>query len=837
MTTRPLEPLKLPLFGTQLIEASAGTGKTYTITSLVLRLLLERRLGVDEIAVVTFTKAATSELRDRSRRRIDEAERVFARGVAPEGDELLQGLLESQKDHAGALSRLRTAQRALDRAAIFTIHGFAQRMLQEHAFESGARFDLELVGDQRTLVTEVAHDFWANEIATLPDSLWKLIAPRGVRLANFVALGYVAAAWPELPLHAPPRASSADSLRTADEAQGALQVSLRRAAMIYRNGGREALSLVSPTALHARHYSFEKIARYRAELEELLGDAVPSLGELPGAVEYLSSDGLSRWIKKGHTAPAHPLFDALQTVRDAFQGAQSAADELLNILRARMVDFARKRVVKEHEHAGTQSFDGLLHGLATALRGKSAAVLARRIRQRYPAALIDEFQDTDPTQYEIFRRVYASGEASDQKPALFLIGDPKQAIYAFRGADVFAYLAAARDAADGAWTLTTNFRSDPGLLAGLNTLFGRLERPFLLESIRYNAVQAPPHRSDRLFRTTARGKERVTPLEIVYLDRATAGSSHATWNGTREWSFIAAQEIARLLASGATLEDGGKSRPVAPGDIAVLTRTNRQAQEIQEHLRALQVPSVLSGDRTVFETEEAEELRRIMRALAEPSSASALRTAMATRFLNADASLIASLEDDETAWETWVARFQEGHTLWVQSGFVHAVEHLFGELETIPSLLAVRGGERRLTNLRHLVELLHSAEKSLHLGVVGLLQWLDEARRDPNGQGMAPEAQQLRLESDADSVTLTTMHKSKGLEYPIVLVPFLGAPSDPFQSEKENLRFHDPKAGERLTLDVRIVPHKTEELAIGEAEYQAETLRLAYVGMTRAKQH
>ena len=828
---KPLVPLELPLVGTQLIEASAGTGKTYTITSIVLRLLIERRLGVDQIAVVTFTKAATSELRERIRRRIDEAERAFSTGHAPDGDELLRGLLSRSTDRADALGRLRVAQRALDRASVFTIHGFAQRMLQEHAFESGARFDLELSADQRTRVTEVAHDFWAKEVATLPDEVWRLLEARRVRLASFVALGYVAAAWPELPLHGAVRASGDSAPEAACEA---LAAAWRHAVSAHRSGASEAFALLSPVKHHATRYSFEKIAAYREELETLLAGEVTAFRELPSALKYLRREAVTL-VKKGHEPPEHPLFSAISALCEASERALQAGDELLNELRTRMVQFARERVTVEHEHAGTQSFDGLLQSLCVALRGKAGAALARRMRTRYPVALIDEFQDTDPTQYEIFRRVYVSERDAKggDAPALFLIGDPKQAIYAFRGADVFAYLAAARDAADGAWTLSTNYRSDPSLLTALNVLFSRTERPFLLDGIRYAMVSAPEGRKDRLFREGAP----LPPFELLYLDRATAGVDSPSWQGQREWTALAAHEIARLLASGACLEEAGRLRAVEPRDIAVLTRTNRQAQEIQDHLRQLRVPAVLAGDRTVFETEEAEELSRVMRALAEPSNASAVRTALATRFFGVSADVIARLADDEAAWETWVARFRAGHVLWTQSGFVHAIGRLMRELDVVAKTLAVLGGERRLTNLRHLVELLHGAEKSEHLGVVGLLQWFDEARRDPNSQGMAPEAQQLRLESDADAVTLTTMHKSKGLEYPIVVLPYLGAASEPFASEKENLRFHDPGDHERLVLDVRIVAHKTPELEIYEREYQAEALRLAYVGLTRAKHH
>lgn len=843
MTLRTLDPFELPLGGTQLIEASAGTGKTYTITSIVLRLLLERGLTVEQIVVVTFTKAATFELRERIRRRIDEAERAFRAGQA-EGDDALLVALLRRVDRAAGLARLRAAQRALDHSAVFTIHGFAQRMLQEHAFESGARFDLELVGDQRALISEVVHDFWSSEVASLPEELWKLLS--GVDAKSllspkaFASLAYVAVAFPDLPLHGsrPARDEVSAPARLLERREARSRAALSALAACrsevvaeFRRDGEAALAALSPTKQHGTYYSFEKLGAMHAALSAL------SHGEevfgLPKPLEYLTSEKLDRYTKKKlWPVPKHALYDAMDAYARACAEVDSAAEELLDELRTRMVEFARERIVLEHRQAGTQSFDDLLHGLCAALRHKAGSVLARRIRERYPVALIDEFQDTDPTQYEIFRTIYASPEAKAESKngaaALFLIGDPKQAIYAFRGADVFAYIAAAKDAADQAWTLSTNRRSDPGLLRALNTLFGRLPQPFLIDSIRYVPVSAPAERSDQLFSDSAR----VTPLELVHLPGEGSEPPSAA-----QWSRLAALEVARVLRSGVRVGDGEAQRLVEPRDIAVLTRTNAQAQDIQAELRALRVPSVLAGDRSVFQTVEAEELAHVMRAMAEPSSPGAVRTALATRFLNVDAHEIARLAEDEAAWELWVTRFRQCHTLWTNSGFVHAVQHLFRELDVVSRTLSLAEGERRLTNARHLIELLHGAETSEHLGVIGLVQWFDQARVDPEGQGMAPEAQQLRLESDADAVTLTTMHKSKGLEYPIVVLPSLGNTSEPFSSEKENLRFHNPEHGDRLELDVRLPAHKPEALAIGKHEHRAEALRLAYVALTRAKHH
>lgn len=840
---KPLDPIALPLSGTQLIEASAGTGKTYTITTIVLRLLLETELSVDQIVVVTFTRAATSELRDRIRLRISAAAAAFegaASGKPPESgkDPVLDSLLRTQ--HAErALGRLRRALRDLDRAAIFTIHGFAQRTLQQHAFESGARFDVELVGEQRLLVTEVAHDFWAKEIATLPEECWRVLRVCNVTLRSVTALAHVAAAWRDLPLE--PDLSSIGSA-DLEGSLGDLSVAWARVVDEYRRGGDAAFALLAKPGFHKTYYSSDRLAAYRRTLDALSSLRPQLFKELPGAFKCLAAGSIK--VNKGYTAPEHPLFDAIAALGEASDRCRAEAGRFVDALRCRLVKFARERVALEHERAGTQSFDDLLHGMRKALceSGKSepgkadkvrGTALARQVRERYPVALIDEFQDTDPVQYEIFRRIYGV-QRRGERTALFLIGDPKQAIYAFRGADIDAYLAAARDAAENVWTLTTNYRSDPGFVSALNCVFERLEEPFLHPGIAYTAVQAAPGRSDG----SSRAGAAMPPLEIAYLTREEAGRTHSrNWEGTEEWQRLASEEIARLLASKVTLPGATGPVPLEPRHVAVLTRTNRQAQDIQEHLRLLGIPSVLQGDRTVFEAPEAGELALLLRALAEPSSGGAVRTALATRFLGLDASAIARVAEDEEEWEAWTLRFREWNGIWAERGLMQCLERVLREQDVVPRTLRELDGERRMTNLRHLAELLHQAECEGHLGIPGLLQWFDEARLDPTRHGMAPEAQQLRLESDADAVVLTTMHKSKGLEYPVVVLPFLGARSAPFSGEQENLRYHNPQRGGRLELDVRSKEHKSAQLEIATREHQAEAMRLAYVALTRARHH
>ncbi len=712
---KPLDPLTVALAGTNLIEASAGTGKTHTITNLYLRLLLELRLSVGQILVVTYTNAATAELRARVRDRLRQALAAFEAGGNGD-DDFLDRLVAARRE-AGMLEQDRVqlvvALHGFDEAAIFTIHGFCQRMLQENAFESGVAFDTELITNQSPLLTEVVQDFWVRE------------------------------------LHAAP-----------------------------------------PDFVH--HLAESKTT--------------------PTSLEQLATRVI-----------AHPDMPVLPT-----DDGESPDDDLdARVLRLRLdfIGYARRELRRRKERARTQSFDDLLYRLAEALRGPGGAYLAETIRQRFRAALIDEFQDTDPVQYEIFRRAYRDGDA-----VLFLIGDPKQAIYAFRGADVFAYIQAKHDAAGAPRTIDVNYRSDPSLVAAVNALFGRLQQPFVFADIPFIRVKPAPGATDRL----GGGAAGEPPLHILLVDPATAKTRgrviNKGWGETELPRFVAA-EIVRFLGSGATIG----TRPVAPSDVAVLCRKNKQAAMMQEALRDLGVPTVLETEASVFETPEAEEVERVLLALADPGDARAIRAALCTRMMGENAAGLRLLDQEEQRWDEWVARFQRWSDLWTQRGFVAAFRALLDAQGVQPRLLALLDGERRLTNVLHLLELLHAASTEERRGPQALVQWLAQMRTDVDSRAaLAGEAAQIRLESDAAAVKLTTVHKSKGLQYPIVYCPFLWDGALLGHGDKDAVRFHDPDDGNRLKLDIGSAEHDAHE-ALAETEAFAENLRLLYVALTRAR--
>ena len=822
--TATLDPLAIDLTGTTLIEASAGTGKTHAIATLFVRLLLEGGLDVDRILVVTFTEAAAAELRERVRARLAVA--LGELSNPGEADDDLRRLLTSRRA-AGHddVPRLVAAIRSFDLATIATIHGFCQGVLQRNAFETGVSLDTELIVDEAPLLDEVIRDFMARELYTADPMFvaWVLQSKqppkRSMRLAR------IAVSHPELPIH-PADVTVGDAPdRTA---YLAAYGEARRLWLAERDAVAHVLS--TSKVMHKSHAPDTWPPRF-TEMDSALREASPATLVEPGSFVSFATGTL---YEKTHKAarlagktPAHRFFDACEALLVARAPIAADFDDRLVSFKLRLIKYARKEVPKRKRTAGVQSFDDLLLQLDAALRSRTKARLIEQIRSRFGAALIDEFQDTDPVQYRIFRTLFGQRGGG----TLVLIGDPKQAIYGFRGADVFAYLEAA--VGKRRVTMGNNWRSDPPLLAAIERLFA-IHQPFVLDGIDFVPVASRPGATARLH---ARGAP-LPALSIAFLDREGAetrgrGLVEKNWAEATIPARVAA-EIAALLASDATLTTDAGPRPVHAGDIAVLTRKNVQALAVQAALRPLGIPSVVYGDSTVFETREAIELGHVLAAIGEPTWVRGVRAALATEFIGVSARDLAALDSDDARWEHWVDVFRRLHEIWATRGFVQMFRALLVETSAQSRLLGLDDGERRMTNLLHLAELLHATASEQHLGPIGLQRWFAEQRR--MGTQMV-DAFKLRLERDDRAVQLITIHRSKGLEYPIVYCPFSWDGDDIWGDEKEDLLYHAAEADHPLQLDVRpsTSAAKVAPLDLARNEHLAESVRLLYVALTRAR--
>lgn len=800
-----LDVCRLPLEGVHLIEASAGTGKTFNIAALFLRLIIEARLPIQQILAVTFTKAATSELRTRVEKRLREARDTFS-----ERQELVDPILQqldARLDRQESLLLLERALSDIDRAAIFTIHGFAARAIAESAFEAHAHFASEVLPDVDRLAYDAVVDFWSMRVSHLEGNRFA----RFGGLALFRELERVARAaltnvdTPTVPLQTE---EAADARYREAESQFRDAVAILRER--WGTSASDVRALIVSGRVKRNSFRDSFLDRIFREWDVYLTQD-PLAAALPEGWERFRQSFITGQTAKGKQSAEHPVFAAVEAL-GPFHAVLAQQDGLaLARLYEECILFVRARVQGEHERRGTRSFDDLLLVLRDALSGPGGEELKSSLEKRYRAALIDEFQDTDPLQYRVFREIFAER----RKPALFLIGDPKQSIYAFRGADVLAYLSASADARANRYSLTTSYRSRPLAVSAQNALFESAKAPFLLNGIQYQSI-TPAKSNDGEFVDSC--GQAFPGIDFVVLPE-------------RGTSLIeqAALEVHALLRSNARLE----GRVISPKNIAILCRKNRDAQEAQAYLRALGVPAVMHGDRSVFESKEALEVRRLLRALLDPGHRVLLRAALATRLLGLGVVGIAELDEKPELLELWDARFRRWSDTWRERGFFRMMDAVFREISVIPSILGVAEGERIVTNLRHIVELLHQAEAEEQLGALGLFRYLESCIADPFGHAMADLAMQIRLESDEDAVTLTTIHKSKGLEYDIVVLPSLGNRDEPF--EEPVFRTRNSEGQPELELRNRELAAHSHEIQLHE--HRAEALRVGYVGLTRARHH
>ena len=797
---RELDHLQIPLAGRNLIEASAGTGKTYAIALLYLRLVVEEGLTPEQILVVTYTEAATEELRGRIRSRLREALDLFAGGTTD--DPCLHQFVANGNGRGpgpeAAMERLTRALTSFDLAAILTIHAFCLRALQENAFESGSLYDTELVTDSTPLFREIADDFWRSRFFTEPAPLLGLALRSGLSPDGCRELLAGLPADPGLRI-----------IPSWDEgAAGVLEAACRETcaavAAAWRAGRGEILALLTdPQNLSQAEgfYRPDRLAAYAAGMDDYAAGSNP--WETPPGFERFTTAGIAAGTKKKGTPPAHPFFDRCGELA-------AAVAARFNLLRWELIAYARQELPARKRGANIRFFDDLLCDLAAALRSGSGPRLAASLRERYKAALIDEFQDTDPVQYDIFRAI-----SGDTESPLFLIGDPKQAIYSFRGADIFAYLEAAAEVApERRFTLTTNWRSTPSLLAAFNRIFTGVTRPFVFGEIAYHPLR--PGRGGE----ASPFKAGDPPCQLWVVPEGD-GKGLTVGDATGMIAAAVAAEIARLLRGGAAALAG---RPLLPEEVAVVVRNHWQAREVQEALRELRIPSVMRSERSIFETDEARELCTLLAALADPGNETRVRTALVTEILGRSGDRIAELLDDEAAWDDLLQRFGDYHHLWREKGFMVMSRALLDGEGIRGRLLRRPDGERRLTNLRHCFEVIHRAAHAGRLGIEGQTAWFGE--RVSGGE--TGEEYQIRLETDEKAVRIVTVHLSKGLEYPVVFCPYLWGGTRGGQGV---LSFHDGFTPVRDLGSPDYEAHRT--LALKES--LAEGLRLLYVALTRAR--
>ena len=789
-----LNPLTLPLKGMQVIEASAGTGKTWTLAALYLRLVLGHTPGSTEvnqglyppqILVMTFTEAATSELRKRIRTRLSQAARFFREGDKPgdDCDDFLRCLHAdiATDDWPVCADRLEMAAQWMDDAAIFTIHGWSSRMLKTHAFDSANLFEQSRVQDSDQLRLVAAQDYWRKWF--YPLSMDQIDAMQFLGTTPDELLSQLGALWAQA--DKTPQAITAPSqtpdvlIENWEQWQSQFQT-LESAA---RSACTTALiDLLHQTIAARRLRSYltiwpGKLATW-AQGESIAQMKSKDKGS---AITLLERFSLTTLLQKNwDDASKYPAFEHFDRfVQHARQEPQ---------VREQLLAHAAYEIGAAYQQAKERlsqfDFSDLLQNLYRACQAPDGR-LASAIRQQYPVALVDEFQDTDPWQYGTLSRIYGKSD-STLDTGLIVIGDPKQAIYSFRGADLNTYLTA-RSQADAIHTLTGNYRSAEGVVAAINHVFERADKPF--GQIPFEGVHAC--------------NPAVLPLQI----QGQAHPAMTVWHLT-PCDSVAKDKVTTALAQvfATQMVDLLQRGAAAPGNMAVLVRSWNEARAIRKALSERGVRSVYLSDRdSVFATQQALDLWRILRAIANPRDTRLIRAALCTKVWGQSWDELETLFHHESAWDDLTERFHHWQGLWQRQGFLPMLHHLLHD-QHIPlrmqnSQNGNDNGERSLTNLLHLGDVLQTASVELQ-GENALIRYLEDQLRHPEASG---DMAQLRLESDAHLVQVITLHKSKGLQYPLVFLPFISN----YRAEKDDA----DKDKDRL----------------------AEDMRLLYVGLTRAE--
>ncbi|MBA2516843.1 MAG: UvrD-helicase domain-containing protein [Solirubrobacterales bacterium] len=706
--SRPFE-IRGPLAsGVTVLEASAGTGKTYTIAALAARYVAEGT-PLDQLLLVSFTRMATGELRERVRERLVSVEQGLEAALsgAPVGGDEVIGLLAEGPTAEVQIRRDRIA-RALggfDAATIATTHGFCQEVLGGLGIAGDLERDCTFVENVDDLVEEVVDDLYVR---------------------RFFRGGET------------------------------------------RFDRRQALAI-------------------------------------------------ARMAVSNHAAPIAPA-----------TGAEQAAPAM----RRRFAEKVREEVELRKRRTAVMTYDDLLTRLKHTLRGEGGAAAVARLRARYSVVLVDEFQDTDPDQWEILQRAFGNGAG-----ALVLIGDPKQAIYAFRGADVYAYLEAA-DAAASRATLRINWRSDQGLIDAYDALFGSAKLGH--EGIVYREVRAAA--ANRTPRLT--GAPSAAPLRFRVVHRSdpsvalTRGGLAVTGSVREHVAKDVAADLVELLSSAAMVErrsDDGTTvghESVRPGHVAVLVRKHATAAQIRGTLDDAGIPAVINGAGSVFATAPALEWLRLLEAVERPALSSRAHSAALTSFIGWSPEGVASAQ--EADWEAVHRRLHQWARVLRVKGVASLVETITLTERLPRRILTAVDGERRLTDLRHVGHLLHAAAATEHMGTTALTSWLRRRVAEAD-QDSSDEERSRRLESDAEAVQILTIHRSKGLEFPIVYCPDLWEPTW-VQDKPLPVAYHDPEAADARMIDVGLQGpdydrHKRQQVV----EQRGEDLRLAYVALTRAQ--
>jgi len=804
MIRKEIDLLNAPLTGTSLIEANAGTGKTYNITALFTRMLTEMNLPVESILVVTYTKAAVSDLKAKIYKRLNDV--LGAMTALKNGEEKAYDdpfptqYADMRKDSLDAdIKSIKDAVRDFDQCAIFTIHGFCQRMLKENAFSGDVAYDIELTGDSAELIRKPIYNFWRrNAYKASPAVIPILLKMQPDDLISFYKN---VQSNQSIEIVKPETMVTEETILQCENDLIRLHEQIK---MIYASDNAEIHQLMDTSRkdfpLKKAVYKSNLVPKSFEEIERIIENNEIHCPTGTKVIYRFTNKSIEESQQKGIIT--HRFFDAVSDWYEKELEFVKLTELFGATFKYNLCEYLTEVLEKHKQKQNLQSYDDLIARMRTAVMENSGhSIMTTSLHRKFNAALIDEFQDTDPYQYDIFNTVFGARN----KP-FFMIGDPKQAIYSFRGADVFAYLKAAT-AGGKQYTLVKNYRSDPSLVSAVNSFFKR-DKAFMLDEISYN----PSEGAEKTLALTVDGQTHP-PLTVWQAD-----------NQKRESIAVStARHIAGLLNKASSGNAHINGEPVKPSDIAILCRKKDEMIAVKNALSACRVPAVMSGSESVFASDEAKEMASILSAVLSPFSQPMIKTALATSIFGYTAKEIYGItETDE--WDDITEEFRGYNDLINIRGFAPMFFSMASKRKLYKNTAKRTSGERKLTNMIHITELAQRFEADRKAAPADILRWLKDKI---NSSDEREDEAELKMDSDENAVTIITIHKSKGLEYNIVYTPFLM-----FGRVKEGKsmpKFHD---GDRFIMDLS----KSDE-AKEKARYEelAEDLRIAYVALTRGK--
>lgn len=780
-----------PLDGSNLVEASAGTGKTYSIALLVLRLLMEKKLQVKEILMVTFTNAAVAELEQRIRLFIRNAYK-FSIGEEID-DSTITSLVNDSIKTKGKPEIQRILKEAvlfLDETNVLTIHGFCQQTLTEFAFETDQMFGIELLQDTSGILEEKVNQFWRQHITTIPVELLFLLLEEKLSRKSITEIvkGHLSGKkyfdYKDGEDYSIGEEDHLDSIKKINEINKKVK-ELRDDLLKYIVENKEALRVECDKNAYTKKNILHLIDTPDEFLKSIiakkdLANVKKVFGEI--VVKFNECDKVGKEIS-----------NLIQNIITK-----------LNCVAIRSIMPAIENIMKANSQL---SFDDLISNLYKAIVLKDNPKLVESLRKKYKAVFIDEFQDTDRMQYDIFKKAFGNDTI------LFYIGDPKQSIYAFRKADIFTYFNAYDDV-QRRYEMNENYRSSEKLIAAMNEFFIPVENfdtfNFTGEEkeIKYIQVDSPQKNTKGILK---KENKEVVPVSI---------SEHAK----NDFILEAIPALVRdLLENNYIISKDGKDKKVTPSDIGILVTKNKQGKEIKHALSKFGIPAVIISDDKLFESGEAKYVLYLLEAMAEPIQKN-INKALLSPFTGYEVKEILEIDNEKS-----IRLFNDYKARWEKEGVYPALMDFINDFKVKNVLLEnnVENGQRAITNLYQLTELLHKTQTGKKFSLLELINWFSRGI-----QGMKTEGDEYiqRMESDEESVKITTIHKSKGLEYKIVLAPFLDLKIN--RTNKSFIQFRDPETREYVTIEKNKITD--EQLKLADKQEEQEYRRLLYVAITRA---